>query len=90
MFLDEALERELRGIARKRRQPFAAVVREAMAQYIARETPSRRQTLAFEAVGRSGRADTAERHEDLLWTSAHGSPRRTPASGPVSKRRPRR
>ena len=75
LFLEAALESELRTIARRRGQPMAAVVREAMAEYVQRAHQAAKTRLAFEAVGRSGRSDTAERHEERLWISPHGSRR---------------
>ena len=67
IFIDERLERELQAIARRRRQPVAALVREAVARYVveARRAPAPR--LRFLAAGRSGRNDVAERHEELLF-----------------------
>ncbi len=67
IFLDEQLERELKAMARRSDRPMASLVREALADYVvsARETSSK--ALGFVAAGRSGRQDTAERHEQLLW-----------------------
>jgi predicted transcriptional regulator len=69
IFLDEQLDRELKALARRAGRPTASLVREALADYVvgARETPPR--GLGFVAAGRSGRPDTAERHEELLWKS---------------------
>ncbi len=69
IFLDEQLERQLKALARRTDRPMAALVREAVAEYVvsARETPP--SAMAFVAAGRSGRHDTAERHEELLWKS---------------------
>ncbi len=69
IFLDEQLERELKALAKRSERPMAALVREALADFVvgARETPS--SGLGFVAAGRSGRPDTAERHEELLWKS---------------------
>jgi predicted transcriptional regulator len=67
IFLDEQLDRELKALARRTDRPMASIVREALAEYVvsARETPPK--PLGFVAAGRSGRRDTAERHEELLW-----------------------
>jgi predicted transcriptional regulator len=69
IFLDEQLERELKALASRAGRPMASLVREALADYVvsARETPPK--ALGFVAAGRSGRRDTAERHEELLWKS---------------------
>jgi len=88
IFVDEQLERELQALARRQRRPMAAIVREAIEQYVvsARPAPGR-PAPAFVALGRSGRRDTAERHEELLWEEsfpgrrAQRAPRRAAAEG---------
>ena len=67
LFLDEALERDLQAIARQEKRPMASVVREALAAYIANREPADIPVLSFIGAGASGRSDTAERHEELLW-----------------------
>jgi predicted transcriptional regulator len=67
IFVDEALEHDLRAIAGRRGQPVALLVREALAEYVAGEKRGRRTTLSFVAAGASGHADTADRHEEILW-----------------------
>jgi hypothetical protein len=67
LFLDEQLEHDLRLLSKRKGVPLASVVREAMAQYVANEKERRSPSIRFVASGRSGHADTAERHEDLLW-----------------------
>lgn len=66
VFLDEQIEHDLKAVARRQGRPVASVVREAMAEYVAKalDAPTR---LGFVAAGRSGRVDTAERHEDEVW-----------------------
>lgn len=76
IFVDEALEHDLRAIAGRRGQPVASLVREALAAFVAGEKRGRRTTLSFVAAGASGRADTAERHEAIVFR-------------PPSSRRPR-
>jgi hypothetical protein len=44
---------------------LAQVTREALAAYVSREK-GRRRPLSLAGIGRSGRADVAERAEDLL------------------------
>lgn len=46
---------------------MAAVVREALAVYVATRPAAETPALSFIGAGASGRSDTAERHEDLLW-----------------------
>lgn len=75
IFIDESMERELVAQAERERRPKAALVREAVGEYLARRQRGRRE-LGFAAIGRSGRGDTAERHEELLWQGE------APADGP--------
>lgn len=56
--------RRLQALARKRRRPAAELVREAVAQYAAREAGGRKPRSL--GAGRSGRHDLAERAEELL------------------------
>ena len=75
IFVPETLERDLQLYARQQRKPTASVVREALAEYIARRKPVG-QLPSFAGAFASGRADTAERHEDLLFENLtpHGDP----------------
>jgi hypothetical protein len=68
---------------------MAALVREAVAQYVAAAREQRSARLGFIAAGRSGRADIADRHEELLFDSR---PPRPPGPRPKPARRaaPRR
>jgi len=80
IFIDEALERDLRAIAERDRLPVSGLVREALGSYVARrknEGPG----LGFVAFGRSGHRDTAEIHEDLLWSDP-GTTKSSLGSGP--------
>jgi 16S rRNA U516 pseudouridylate synthase RsuA-like enzyme len=80
VFLDEGLEREMRAMAESRGEPVASLVREALGRYVASEAKRHRPPLRFLAAGRSGKSDTAERHEELLFRELkpHGvSPQRT-------------
>ena len=83
IFLPEGLERDLQAEARRRGEPMAVLVREALAQYVV-DQRSRPVTLSFVGCGASASADGAERHEDLLWAEPHArvrssAPRRRPA-----------
>ena len=65
-FADEQLMDELKEIAREERKTLASVVREATALYV-REKRGKKRKLSIVGIGSSGRADVAERHEELLW-----------------------
>jgi len=67
IFIEPQLERELQALARRSGKPMAAIVREAVAQYVAADKQRRPSRLGFVASGRSGRSDVAERHEELLF-----------------------
>jgi predicted transcriptional regulator len=84
MFLTEELESDLQSLARRRGKPVAGLVREALVAYVAREKQVVRALPGFVAAGRSGRADTAERHEELLWRAPHGEPSDTSATRPAT------
>ena len=91
LFIDPQLERELQAIARRRGQPMAALVREAVAQYVTAARAGESARLGFIGAGRSGRTDVAERHEELLFDdAAPARPRRRAAAKPSASRRPRR
>jgi hypothetical protein len=88
IFVPEALERDLQLCARRKGLPTAAVVREALAAYLAQEQPAI-ELPSFAGAFDSGFTDTAERHEELLF--AHLSPhgRAAPARA-TSRQTPRR
>ncbi len=89
IFLDEGTERELHAVAQRQRRPMAAVVREAIERYVVENRAKPGARLGFIAAGRSGRSDTAERHEELLFDE--GVPASAPAAGEPAapKREPR-
>jgi hypothetical protein len=64
VYLDEIDYRRLKRVAASRRVPPARLLREAVAEYVARhDTPKRARSLgAF----RSGRKDLSEKAESLL------------------------
>jgi len=74
VFLDERLESDLHALARRQKRPMASIVREALDGYVSREVRRKGPELRFTGIGASGRSDTAERHEELLFEklSAHG------------------
>jgi len=89
IFIEPQLERELQALARRSGRPMAALVREAVAQYVGAEKARRPQRLGFIASARSGRSDIAERHEDLLFQQAPPAPPRRPRA-PTARGRTRR
>jgi predicted transcriptional regulator len=82
VFLDDAVERDVRAIAMRRGLPAASIVREALERYVSdeRKEPLR---LGFLAAGRSGRSDVAERHEDVVFRKLR------PHGAEGSRKRPR-
>jgi predicted transcriptional regulator len=86
LFIDEALERDLQAIARREKRAMASVVREALAVYVASREPADTPALSFIGAGASGRSDTAERHEDLLWREARPA-KKAPARRSTRKAR---
>ena len=83
IFVPEMLERDLQLFARRQGKSAASVVREAVADYISRMRPVGRLP-AFAGAFDSGRSDTAERHEELLFDTL------TPHDeGPTRRARPR-
>lgn len=94
IFIDEKAERELEFLAQRRGEPKARLVREAIAEYLVRQRDEPAAALAFVGIGRSGRTDIAERHEELLFeqvpaASAPTDPETGPAlAAPRAKRRP--
>ena len=87
VFMDEQVQRELQALARRRQRPMASLVREAVEQYVATARgDAGRPALGFVAIGRSGRRDIAERHEELLFEDGPGGGR--PGAGRRGARRP--
>jgi predicted transcriptional regulator len=68
IFIPESLERDLQLYARRERKPAASIVREAIAAYIVRGR-GKSPLPSFAGAFDSGRTDTAERHEELLFSS---------------------
>jgi hypothetical protein len=74
IFVPEALERDLQLYARREGKPAAAVVRDALTAYLVKSR-SAVELPSFAGAFDSGVTDTAERHEDILFTrlSPHGA-----------------
>jgi len=84
IFVPEALERDLQLYARREGKPTAAIVREALAAYVAERPPA--DLPSFTGAFDSGRSDTARRHEEILFQNLtpHG-----PATKAKARRTPR-
>ena len=96
IFIDEAIEADLQAFARRQQRPVAALVREALEQYVVGQRRPRTARPGFVGVGRSGTADTAERHEailfaDLLTRADEGAaePARPTGACPATRRKTR-
>ena len=71
VFLDEALLRRAMRKARSEGRSFAALVREAVAAYVAGPAKGKRPLPSFTGMYDSGHTDTSERVDELLWTDPH-------------------
>lgn len=96
IFIDEAIEADLQALARRQQRPVAALVREAVEQYVVGQRRPRAARPGFVGVGRSGTTDTAERHEamlfaDLLTRTEDGAAKRARPAGayPATRRKTR-
>jgi predicted transcriptional regulator len=80
MFLDAALEQDLRRYAEQQDRSVASVVREALTLWVDAQRARPAVRPAFVAVGRSGHADTAERHESIVFAELdpHGAAVKAP------------
>jgi hypothetical protein len=65
IFVPEALERDLQLYARREGKATAAIVREALAAYIAGRPAA--DLPSFTGAFDSGHADTAERQDELIF-----------------------
>jgi metal-responsive CopG/Arc/MetJ family transcriptional regulator len=66
IFADDDLIKEMKSLAEQEKRSVADLVRDAIAQYISNKR-RRKQKLSFIGIGRSGRSDISEKHEELLW-----------------------
>lgn len=69
IFLDSQLERALKRLAARRGVSFAMVVREAMAAYVAAPPTGAVPSIAGRFT--SGKTDTSQRVDELLWKDPH-------------------
>ena len=88
IFIPESLERDLHLYARRDRRPAASIVREAIAAYIVRGRGGS-ALPSFAGAFDSGRTDTAERHEALLFKALtpHGTEPSRPKRASTRRRR---
>lgn len=84
IFIDEAVESDLKALARTADVPVASLVREALAEYVSRRQQTAPLPVRFLAAGRSGRHDVAERSEEIVFAELEPHGRRRPA--PVRRR----
>jgi hypothetical protein len=69
LFLDDATLEAAQRAAKARGVPFAQVVREAIAMYVA--TPRTGDVPSIAGQFASGHDDTSERVDELLWRDPH-------------------
>ncbi len=84
IFIDEAVEQDLRLLARSRSKPMAVLVREALATYVTEHRRTARDLPVFVGADGSGHRDTAERHEDIVFDDLEPHP---PAATAAKTRR---
>jgi predicted transcriptional regulator len=89
IFISETLERDLQLYARRTGRPSASVVREAIAVFISREA-SPVALPSFAGAFDSGRTDTADSHEELLFDGLTPHTRPRPRPKRRVPRKPRR
>jgi len=65
LFIEDELERDIKMIARIEGKTASEVIREALREYVKRNLGKR--NLSIVGIGRSGRSDISESHEDNLW-----------------------
>lgn len=72
LFLDEYLLKQARRMARQRGVTFAAVVREALAEYLSAGAGHAAGLPAITGRFASGESDNSERLDERLWRDPHG------------------
>ncbi len=66
IFADDHLLDEIKDLAKQEKRSVAELIRDALGQYIStKRGPAKR--LSIIGIGKSGRKDIAEKHEELLW-----------------------
>lgn len=87
VFIEPELERELQALARRNGRPMAALVREAVAQYVTAAKAGDTRRLGFIAAGGSGRRDVADSHEEFLFEAGRTAARRRRTTATARRRR---
>lgn len=77
IFVDETIERDLKALAASADVPVAALVREALSEYVARRQETAAPPVRFLAAGRSGRDDVAEHSEEIVFAELEPHGKRT-------------
>ncbi len=90
IFMDEAMESDLKVLAKYRGMPIASLVREAISEYVRKARQNARPKLSFVGAFRSGHRNTAERHEALLWRDLAGHSESGPTMDEAAPRASRR
>jgi len=85
IFIDEGVEADLQALARRQQRPVAALVREAVAQYVVAERQALPSKLGFVAIGRSGTSDTAERHDRIAFAGLTPHEARERTTDPIKR-----
>jgi predicted transcriptional regulator len=71
VFLDEALLKKAQQYARRTGKSFATVVREALMGYLTQGAGRNAELPSIAGRFASGRTDTSERVDELLWKDPH-------------------
>ena len=71
IFLDPDLLQRAQEEAQREGKSFAGLVREAVAAYLDREPVGGRRLPSIAGRFSSGRSDTSERADELLWHDPH-------------------
>ena len=86
IFVPESLERDLQLYAAREGKSTASVVREALAEYVAKRRVAG-ALPSFTGAFASGDTDTAEQHEELLFKEDRGPGRSAPRGARSSPRK---
>jgi len=62
---DEETLLYLRHLAERRHDTLTSVIKEALAEYVAKHAPPKRR-VSITGIGRSGESDVSERDEEIL------------------------
>lgn len=65
IFIDEKLEADIKHVAKISGKKVSQVIREALKEYV--EKNKSKKALSFVGIGKSGKEDISETHEEKLW-----------------------